>query len=294
MAHRALIKQRRLVVDISSMTRAAAGHHRLMLWLVTVSCGALFIGLHVPQVIDDAYGSSFVSGTGEERAMVVLAIAQLVVIFVGLSLPGVLLAREGVRRWWWVPAAAYLLLPDLHGHFEPRPIMGSDGFRWGSAWLVAAADLALVLLLGAVVAMRTARRSSTVPLGSRVGAVVIVAGGVVLWGTNVAIAGKDPSDVGALVAIVTFSALWDVRTIGRAAVFIGITAVMTGTIPLVLVMFLDPFAEPSLRGFESHLLEESLTVPAMLSLGIGPIARVLARMRDRHGLRRTTLPAASV
>jgi hypothetical protein len=141
--------------------------------------------------------------------------------------------------------------------------------------------------------MWTPRHSSTLPLGSRIGAVTIVAVGIALWGTNVAIAGRDPSDLGALVALVVFSALWDVRTIGRAGVFMGIAAVMTGTVPLLLTTFFDPFAEPSLRGFETHLLEESLAVPAMMSLGIAPIARVLARTRNRLHVRRSALPAAS-
>jgi hypothetical protein len=264
-----------------------------MSWLVTVACAALFVGLRVPQVVQYAYGSSVVTGTDKGRALVVLAGVQLLAVFVGLSLPGVLLAREGIRRWWWLPAAAFLLLPDLHGHLEPRLVMGSESFQWGSEWLVAALNLTLLLLPGALIAIRTPRRSSTLPLGSRVGAVVIVAVGIALWGTNVAIAGKDPSDLGALVAIVSFSALWDVRTIGRAGVFIGIAAVVTGTVPLLLTMFFDPLAEPSLRGFETHLLEESLALPAMMSLGIAPIARVLARTRARDHVRRRALPAAS-
>jgi hypothetical protein len=264
-----------------------------MSWLVTVACAALFVGLRVPQVVEYAYGSSFVAGTEGGRAMVVLAAAQLLAVFVGLSLPGVLLAREGIRRWWWLPAAAFLLLPDLHGHLEPRLIMGNEGHQWGSEWLVVALDLALLLLPGALMALRTPRGSSPLPLGSRIGAVTVVAVGIASWGTNVAIAGSDPSDLGALAAIVSFSALWDVRTIGRAGVFIGIAAVMTGTVPLLLTMFFDPFAEPSLRGFETHILEESLAVPAMMSLGIAPIARVLARTRNRHHVRRSVLPATS-
>jgi hypothetical protein len=224
--------------------------------------------------------------------MLVLSIVQLLAVFVGLSLPGVLLARDGTRRWWWLPAAAFLLLPDLHGELEPRLIMGSEGFQWGSEWLVATMDLGLLLLPGALMALRTPRGSSPLPLGTRVGAVMIVSVGIALWGTNVAIAGKDPSDLGALVAIVAFSALWDVRTIGRAGVFVGIAAVMTGTVTLLLTMFFDPFAGASLQGFETHLLEESLAVPAMMSLAIAPIARVLARTREwRHARRRP--PAAS-
>jgi hypothetical protein len=288
-----VIKQKRCKVDTSSMQPSADPRHQRQIVSVAVACATLFVCPRLPQVIEYAHGSSFVNGAGAGRAMVVLSIVQLLAVFVGLSLPGVLLARDGIRRWWWLPAAAFLLLPDLHGELEPRLIMGSEGSRMGSEWLVAALDLALLLLPGALIALRTPRGSSPLPMGTKAGAVVIVAIGIGLWATNVAIAGKDPSDLGALVAIVAFSALWDVRTIGRAGVFVGIAAVMTGTVTLMLTMFFDPFAGPSLQGFETHLLEESLAVPAMMSLAIAPIARVLAWTRDRRHARRSPLAASA-
>ncbi len=272
---------------------AAPRFGRVLPWLIAAACAGSVIGLRIPQMRRFTHGISMVHGPEAELPTAVLALVQLLVLFVGLTLPGILLAREGVRRWWWLPAAAFLFVPELHGHVEPRLLMGSEDVQWAGEWLVATVDLALLLLPGAVVAWRTPRRSSTLPWGTRMCALLVTAVGVALWGSNVSIGGSDPSDLGALIAIVSFAALWDIRSVGRAGVFIAVASTMTGTLPMLIAIFFDPFTAPSLRGFDTHLFERSLAVPALLALGIAPIARLLARLRDRHETQRGALPATT-
>ncbi len=195
---------------------------------------------------------------GRFQAIVVL---REVVVFVAAVLPGVLLARDGARRSFWVPALSlYLLIitPVSWGwlHLGVRDsldhvfIDGSMSLWTHNGRLRAAVELTLILAPAILVAFRTPRRSMA-PIGRN----TLLAWALIGLGwLLVAMWDREPYvyEETTVFAAMSFAVLWDVRSWRRlAGVFVvaGLITVSLGN-PVV-------------------------TLDACCGLGVGVITKVL-------------------
>lgn len=260
--------------------------------LIVLESFAVFLGLHLPQLVDfyrripaSTHSMSWELGTMPH--WLAMNAAEAFFAFAAVVIPGVLLARGGVTRWYWVPAALFFFGAG-HLGLQPNP-MAVLGEPWiANAWVLALVQLGIVLAPAYVIAQRTERRASDLHPEPRLAAVVIAIGSIAILRYGMWLEGSDVWWQGALV-VTSMAMLWDVRSAKRALAVFGVATLYSAVPEMVLLIVL-----PGWHGTPSEALRSSGGDPMFLIAAIAAAATPLAVVLSALPVHRVHAPHPAV
>lgn len=218
-----------------------------------------------------------------------LGLVWALIGYVALALPGVLLARSGVRAWFWVPATLFFFLPDRLGlPSEPALVTGSIDSAWmADQWARAAVELVLIVAPAAVVAMRVGPRTPRTPLGARVAAGLVAVAGVGLLRHAMSLLGPVEPYWPAAALVTSFAVLWDVRNPARVLGLVAVTTMASSVVFPVLALFV-----PGSTGTATEVARIASGEPLYLVAAAAALSAPLARLFARFPVHRAVSATA--
>lgn len=172
----------------------------------------MFAGLRVPFLIEiNDLGA--VGTYPSQLDWLVRAVPITLLAYVAAAIPGVLLARDGLTRWCWIPASMLFVLgAPIQTWLAWDPVI----VRALGAPAGIAMDLVAVLLPAGVAAW-TSTEGRTVDRARVIGAGVAFAM-LLAWQLPVAISGTGVS-MGLIAFLLSFATLWRIEGIRRVIAF---------------------------------------------------------------------------
>jgi hypothetical protein len=206
---------------------------------------------------------------GGGRPILVVPIA---LTYLAAAALGLLLAKDGVTRWWWVPGTLLVGLGSPVDYWVGSSVVATS-FGFGAGALV---DLVAVLFPAGIVWVRT-RRAESVRVRGRLIPTLLVGTIAAILSMRVGVDGPDLSvPVGAaLLALGIFSqsSSWM-----RASAFVLIAVALGAQIPASLAISLSQgFVGPV--AFVDALVDVAV---ALLAFSIAPLSTVSRRLFERQ------------
>ena len=196
----------------------------------------------------------------------------VVVTYAAAATIGPILLRDGIKRWWWVPAALFVL-PDAP--FESW--IGTTS--WVATHLGApgrsVVDLATILAPGAVLALRSDRPAARIGDDRIVPAFIVIAISFLL-AIGIGIDGPDASIATAL-TLLAFGVCSQSSSPPRALIFLVVAVALGADIP-------GSFAWSAAQGDIGSVAVRDGTVDiaiALLAFSIAPLAKATQFVRVR-------------
>ena len=223
----------------------------------------MFVGMRVPFLIEiNDLGA--VGSYPSPLDWMVRAVPITLIAYVAAAIPGVLLARDGLARWCWIPASMLFVLgAPIQTWLAWDPVVA----RALGAPAGIAMDLVAVLLpAGAAASISTERRA--VDRARVVGAGVVFAL-ILAWQVPVAISETSVS-VGLVAFLLGFATLWRIEGIGRVIAF-SVIALAVSRFSTILI-----FEGPAATGVAFRESFEVMVVAAVCLL-VTPLTHVILR-----------------
>jgi hypothetical protein len=199
-------------------------------------------------------------------------LVPVVLTYAAATAIGLILLRDGIARWWWVPATLFVL-PDAP--FESWVGATSSIATHVGGPLSSLVDLVTYLAPGAVVALGSDRRNIRLADDRIVPATVVIAASL-LVAFSIGVDGPDAS-IAACVAVVAFGVCSQSTSLVRALIFVAVVVALGADIP-------GSFARAASQGDVGSTALRDGTVDiaiALLSFTIAPLAQATRRIRLR-------------
>lgn len=219
---------------------------------------ATFVGVRIPTLMDQV---------GYTSTAIWLLSLPIAFTYAGATALGLILVRDRVLRWWWVPATMFLLF-------------GAPVDAW-IGWSAIAMNLGsvpgtavdLVALLAPAGALILSTRPSGVRIHDRVVPTVLGAGVAAILAMRIGSNGPDVS-LGVGAALLAFGAFSQSTSWRRAVVFIGLAVALGSQIPASFAVALSQ----RLTGPVAWVDASMDIVIALLAFSIAPLARLSQRL----------------
>jgi len=219
---------------------------------------ATFVGVRFPTMMDQV---------GYSTTAIWLLALPIAVTYAGAATLGLILVRDRVLRWWWLPATLFLLFG--------APVDWWIGSSAIAMKLGAGPGIAIdvVTVLAPAGALILSTRSSGMRIHDRLVPAVLVSGVAAILSMQVGSDGPDVS-LGVAAALLALGILSRSTSWRRAVVFIGLAVALGSQIPASFAIALSQ----RLTGPVAWVDASMDVLIALLAFSIAPLARMSQRL----------------